>query len=364
MYHSLQAGRAIAATLVVLFHLGGTIAAEKYFGMSGFSLPFSFGDSGVEFFFVLSGFIIFHAHKSDLGKPNSIKHYLYKRVTRIYPVYIIVFLGVYGLAISIPQLRNTVPHDISLILQSLLLIPLDKELVGGTGAPVLVVAWTLQFEMMFYLAFALGILNRLAGAILIATYLIGLGFGLSSFGFPFSFLFSDYILLFIMGMLVSHLTSYSSSLKSYAKNFALIGLFVYSLTAVADITKPEVIESYEAVLYGFGCSLVVLALVLFEKQGIIVLKHKFFQLLGNASYALYLIHYPLISILCKFSLLIGLKDLGMLGALFAYLVTFIICILVSVAFHLVIEKPLAKWLRQIIEKPNKSMQRTAEAAAD
>lgn len=364
MYYSLQAGRAIAATLVVLFHLGGAISLEKYFGIQSFSIPFSFGDSGVEFFFVLSGFIIFHAHKSDLGRPKTIKSYIYKRVTRIYPAYIIIFLGVYGLAIASPTLRNTVPHDIGLILQSIMLIPLDKELVGGTGAPVLIVAWTLQFEMMFYFAFALGILNRLAGVILISLYFIGLVFGFKVFGFPFSFIFSDYVLLFIMGMLVSHLTTYSSFLKSYAMAFSLIGLTVYTLTAAASITKSDLFGSYDTILYGFGCSFIVLALVIFEKQGVIFLKQKFVQLIGAASYVLYLIHFPLISILCKTAIFLGLRDLGLLGAFIAYLVIFCSCILAAIAFHLVVEKPIAKWLRHLIEKPNKSMQRTANAAAD
>ena len=359
MYQSLQAGRGIAAMLVVLFHLGGAIAAEKYFGMKCFSFIFSFGDSGVEFFFVLSGFIIFHAHRADLGKPNLVKKYLYKRITRIYPVYILIFLGVYGVAIATPQLRHTVPSDISLILQSLLLIPLDKELAGGTGAPVIVVAWTLQFEMMFYLGFAIGILSRFAGSILIASYFIGLTFGLGGSCFPFSFLFSDYVLLFIMGMLVSYVTSYGPSLRSYAKHFALIGLFVYSVPAMADIAKAELFESYKTILYGLGCSLLVLALVVFEKQDIIILKHKFFQLVGNASYSLYLIHFPLISILAKVALLVGLKDIGLIGVLIAFLAIFMSCILVSVAFHFVIEKPLAKWLRQFVEKPHKSIQKTA-----
>ena len=364
MYYSLQSGRAVAAILVLLFHLGGTIAAEKYFGIQSFSVPFSFGDSGVEFFFVLSGFIIYYAHKLDLGKPGSVVKYFYKRVTRIYPVYLIVFIGVYGLAIATPQLRNTVPHDISLIIQSLLLVPLNKELVGGTGAPVLIVAWTLQFEMMFYFAFALGIINKLAGGLLIAGYFLGLVLGLDKIGFPFSLLFSEYILLFLMGMLVAQLASYQSIVKVNPRYFASIGLLFYVLTAFSKITNLEISSSLQTVLYGIGCSFIVLAMVFYEKQGVTFLKHRFVQLLGSASYALYLIHYPLISILCKVSMFIGLKNHGVLGALVAYFMIFAACILVAIVFHLIIEKPIAKWLRQFIEKPNKSMHRTAKAVDD
>ena len=125
MYKSLQAGRAIAAMLVVLFHLGGAIAAQKYFGISAFSVPFSFGASGVEFFFVLSGFIIFAAHRNDIFQPRKLAGYLKKRAVRIYPTYWIVFLLVYFLALASPGLRDTVPHDLSVLVKSLLLIPQD-----------------------------------------------------------------------------------------------------------------------------------------------------------------------------------------------------------------------------------------------
>ena len=83
MYKSLQAGRAIAAILVVLYHLGGNIAKEKYFGIKMFSVPFSFGGSGVEFFFVLSGFIILAAHRDDIFKPHKFLNY-FKNLQIIY----------------------------------------------------------------------------------------------------------------------------------------------------------------------------------------------------------------------------------------------------------------------------------------
>jgi peptidoglycan/LPS O-acetylase OafA/YrhL len=71
VYKSLQAGRAIAAILVVLFHLGIAISADKYFGITAFSIPFSFGGAGVNFFSSLAGLLflphiemIFFSHTS------------------------------------------------------------------------------------------------------------------------------------------------------------------------------------------------------------------------------------------------------------------------------------------------------------
>jgi exopolysaccharide production protein ExoZ len=91
MYKSLQGTRALAALLVVLFHLGNTIALGKYFGIEAFAIPFKFGSAGVEFFFVLSGFIIFAAHRNDISKPRRLTNYISKRVIRIYPTYWIIF---------------------------------------------------------------------------------------------------------------------------------------------------------------------------------------------------------------------------------------------------------------------------------
>jgi exopolysaccharide production protein ExoZ len=288
MYQSLQSGRAIAAILVLLFHLGGTIALEKYFGIQEFDIPFSFGGSGVQFFFVLSGFIIHHVHKNDLGKPSRLGEYVYKRITRVYPVYLIVFLGVYGLAFLSPQICATLPYELSLIIKSLLLIPQNKELIGGTGAPVLIVAWSLQFEMMFYLAFALGIINKRAGIFLIGVYILGVLFFRGELSYPFSFIFSEHVLLFLMGVFVAWLVSHESIAQINPRVFALTGLLVYiftAFTAFTAITGSAIPKELQNVLYGIGCSCIVLAMVRYEIDDKVLLKHKFFQLLGSASYA-------------------------------------------------------------------------------
>jgi exopolysaccharide production protein ExoZ len=70
-YKSLQYGRAIAALLVVLHHLSGIFASEKYFKYQFFEQFFYYaGELGVVFFFSLSGFIIARSHGGELFRPR------------------------------------------------------------------------------------------------------------------------------------------------------------------------------------------------------------------------------------------------------------------------------------------------------
>lgn len=87
MYKSLQASRAVAAIMVLLFHMGATIALPKYFSNSAFDISGLFGKVAVQFFFVMSGFIILNAHRKDINKPERIYNYIFKRCVRIYPTY-------------------------------------------------------------------------------------------------------------------------------------------------------------------------------------------------------------------------------------------------------------------------------------
>ncbi len=70
----LQYGRGLAALFVCLFHYEG--AMHHYADAAAWSKYFDFifraGHSGVEFFFILSGFIIFHAHRRDFGQPGRL----------------------------------------------------------------------------------------------------------------------------------------------------------------------------------------------------------------------------------------------------------------------------------------------------
>lgn len=82
-FFSLQILRAVASTLVLVYHTRGLIA--QHFDSTPFPSLFERGDRGVDLFFVLSGFIMTHVHFRDIGKPERYSGYLYSRVTRIYP---------------------------------------------------------------------------------------------------------------------------------------------------------------------------------------------------------------------------------------------------------------------------------------
>lgn len=349
MYKSLQAGRAIAAILVVLYHLGGNIAKEKYFGIKMFSVPFSFGGSGVEFFFVLSGFIILAAHRDDIFKPHKFLNYLKKRFIRIYPSYWIIFLSVFFLALMSETTRYSVPHEIQLIIKSLLLVPQNKLVVGGTGSPVLGVAWTLQYEMFFYFFFAFLILSKWLSVIFFTILLfIYINYaGTLSPAFPYSFLSQDYILLFAMGMIVYLISKSKRVVVVRPAYYSITGLIMFLYIAMDSVLSINYFMEWNIILYGFASSLIIFGLVRAEDNGQAFGAGSWMQMLGNSSYALYLIHVPIISVLCKLSVSLHLNDIGVLGAIISYFYILIACLISSIVFRVWIEKPIVLFLRNL-----------------
>ena len=62
----IQAGRGFAALLVVFYHATKMISLPQYAGHEPLHGFFQFGHAGVDFFFVLSGFIIMYVHYDDV----------------------------------------------------------------------------------------------------------------------------------------------------------------------------------------------------------------------------------------------------------------------------------------------------------
>ncbi len=361
MYQSLQAGRAIAAALVVAFHLGGTFAQDKYFGFKGFDALFAWGDSGVEYFFVLSGFLITIAHRRDFGQPNAFRGYVAKRVLRIYPTYWLVCLAVCAAALAAPALKQALPNDLPTLLMALALIPQDPAVVGGTGAPILFVAWSLQYEMFFYGVVGLAVLQRgvgfcMAFALLVLPAACAVG---SCSNFPASFFGNNLILLFGLGVAGAYFVRSRATLPNplaigVAGVFAFVGFGLFETWYGRDALAVD-----RRLVFGVFSAVIIVALARAENDRTLRLHSRWVTILGDSSYALYLLHIPVISLMVKLLVRAGVSTMPAMVA--AFLGVFASCVAVAVLFHLTIERRMLAALRPFIGPPAAVPSRTGPA---
>lgn len=101
---SLQLFRGFAALAVVAHHTALSTGAFVGALPEPLATWLGMGFLGVDFFFVLSGFIIMFAHMDDASTAASIKRYAFKRLTRIYPAYLPVGVGLIVLYVAMPDL--------------------------------------------------------------------------------------------------------------------------------------------------------------------------------------------------------------------------------------------------------------------
>jgi exopolysaccharide production protein ExoZ len=148
MIWSLQVLRFIAAALVVYFHsveiaLWGT-------GSVGL-LPHELarvGNVGVDLFFVISGVVV--ARTAPALTPSQ---FIWKRIRRIIPIYWIMTVPFGLLSVCFGSVGKFGWRE---ALATIALWPATAVMT----APILPVAWTLSFEMLFYICTALVILDR------------------------------------------------------------------------------------------------------------------------------------------------------------------------------------------------------------
>ena len=108
-----------------------------------------FGIWGVDIFFVISGFIMMYVTE------NNQKNFLIKRIIRIVPLYWILTLGVFSIAIFYPDLLNNTTANFEHLIKSLFFVPFDKNSSGHF--PILFLGWTLNFEIIFYILFSISL---------------------------------------------------------------------------------------------------------------------------------------------------------------------------------------------------------------
>lgn len=348
-FKNLDALRFLAALAVFVFHFFSEASAlfqldRETTAYKAINLVVSKGTLGVNFFFVLSGFLITYLILFERQTTNhfNVKHFLIRRTLRIWPLYfLIVMLGF----VIFPLLLSDYQTNHSVWYYALFLANFD-EIAVGLSDPInfLTAPWSVAVEEQFYLFWGLllFILHQLK------AFKIELVLGvLLLLSLLFSFAFKD-----DTRVLYYHTFSVMSNIVIGSA----LALFYFQkkqwLLAFKDLKKWKITLIY---MIGF---LVILAknklftgtLVVFEQSAIslffafiifdqVYLKNSFFKVgniqlfnhLGKISYGLYLYHlvvmYLLLyfgsELLSTFSASIGISVFLLMSILGTYLLSFL-----------------------------------------
>tara|TARA_R110002049_G_scaffold241333_3_gene415191 strand:- start:7355 stop:8374 length:1020 start_codon:yes stop_codon:yes gene_type:complete len=317
---SLELGRGIASLAVVAHHAAQSSDA---FNSAKFGSYFHTGALGVDFFFVLSGFIIYHVHQDDSQTLPAAKKFFGKRVHRIYIPYLPISLALILAYTAFPSLSQG-EREWGLF-TSLTLLPTSSP-------PALSVAWTLVFEMMFYISFLVFYVSRYFCLVIMvwtAATITSAILGSTDYmdGALFRTFLNPLILEFVAGMLAALLFKRMS--PGYWALPTLIGVSLsVCYFMIGDLHRA---------LFGISLAPLVLGLALAETK-FNFRPPSWALLLGAASYSIYLIHNPLQSLVARVAS--GSDN---------WTLTFFACftsgIIAGILYHLWYEKPALRLFR-------------------
>ena len=167
---SIQVGRALAALSVVtghVLHEAGNLrdAQDWLLSLRGI---YPFG-SGVDVFFVISGFIMCYISRGRMADPGYAGRFVFNRVTRVVPLYWFYTSLMVALLLIMPGAFDSATFDLGHVLASYLFFP---GIDDTYAQPIFALGWTLNYEMFFYALFALVILGARRAAPVVAILLL------------------------------------------------------------------------------------------------------------------------------------------------------------------------------------------------
>jgi exopolysaccharide production protein ExoZ len=343
----LQALRGLAASLVVLSHCTDTLGkrgllSETYarrLGMSGYF--------GVATFFIISGFIIYKTSRQLFGDLRGAREFVVRRAIRIFPVYWI------ATAVFLALSPHRAEFSAADIVCSLLLVPHFQALAGNMH-PIVGQGWTLQYEMLFYLIFTVGLLlTRRAGTLLTVAALIALVAAgelimpLSDTAEPLTitqYFTRPIILLFAVGIGFGVLEERRPRSFAVPRPFpvmlvVLVLWFAYSLGA--PLTDAEQIRFPTVLVVWLLCAAWVFASIFGpNNEGRFEAWAEHF---GDASYSVYLFHVFILSALLRLKVQDISPLLFVIGAL-------VVTNIFGFVMYRLVERPILRTFRRVLVK--------------
>ncbi len=339
----IQVLRGVASLLVVLLHT--TVNSKEILNRDFCLNIFSFGGSGVDIFFVLSGFIITYTSLKGLAQPGKLLSFLRRRFVRIFPTYWIIITLFVLIQVALPSFYKThYSFTVSNICSTLFLLP-GHVMVNG-------VSWTLSYELFFYILFSLAFLlpnKKLAFTLsmlyaLVIIVLPFLGYDFENGNRWMNLLTYPMNVEFFMGVLAAILIPRIP--PGFSLPLMIMGGFLFLAGGIFTDQQLRLLPGTfnRVVLFGIPSFLIITGLVKFELSKNITV-HNILLSLGEASYSLYLLHLPVIVACMKIIAKFNIHNNFILHGLLLFMIV-IICY-ASILFFKWVEKP-------IISKLNKS----------
>lgn len=331
MIITIQYLRGIAALLVVLRHIS---FKDNQYGSGLFN--FTIGDIGVDIFFVISGFIMYYMMSEKKNGFRMIIVFLKHRIIRVIPLY--WALTSFGFLVYLLIPNSFSRTESPSILGSYFLLPNTEILLDP--------AWTLSYEFYFYFIFSIGLLFIRSRILIIVSVL----FILSLIGFIMEidkdnrillFLTNSLLLEFLYGILISYIFLKIKLEKQKRLIFSGIAFCLFILLVIMyDMGYKSELRGLDL---GLPSMFLVFSFVLLENE---IKKYKliFLEMLGNASYSLYLVHAFVLAVMGVIYRKLGIESLLIESIYLIFML--IVSLLIGYLTYIFIEQKLTNSLRK------------------
>jgi peptidoglycan/LPS O-acetylase OafA/YrhL len=326
IFVALEGLRGVAAIAVAVGHAAQVLGTNHYFSST---------ELAVDFFFMLSGFVLAHAYEARLRTSKWFLTYLVARIIRLYPL--IVF-GVLLAAVAHLVRGGDILYVVRLALQGAVLVPeLNISALDPSIFPLNPPAWSLLFEMIASICFGLGLwFGRKTAPMLIFSVAALLFFAIGAGTFDLGW--SPYAL---MGGLARVMFGMGA------------GVFLYRIHSGGLNRLPTIHISISTVallliVSGLGRSLILHILFVFVVFPILILSsvranNSFVgvcRLSGNLSYPLYILHWP---IYLWIDILVAGARMNLKSSVLTGL-SILVAVILSLAVLRFYDQPARRWL--------------------
>ena len=280
---SVQALRAVAALCIAILHVLNDATTLDPGGLMAHwheGLPWA---GGVDLFFVISGFVMVYASGALFGNRNSPALFMARRLIRIVPLYWTTTTLFLLVALTARSSVSEGAGSVADVVMSYAFLPARRA--DGGIQPIYSLGWTLNYEMFFYVVFAACIWQTRRRALVLVALLLGAAMAMHPLvpeqATALVFWTDPILAEFLFGMAVAVAAAAGVSLSAPIRAGVIVAALLLLMIGhiyTGDGSRPLTI--------GVPMAMLMAGTVLGRPVRI----GRALLLLGDASYALYLVH--------------------------------------------------------------------------